>query len=473
MANAPAAVLSHILEFAAENYNDLASASLACSAWYAAARGVESGESPGPFGTWLLRSALRVGEKSFVVKFELEKPEAPELVEEEFVGDDVCVAGQDKRCLALLPQTSWYVAALKWRSYLVERKIPLKEARFHASSIRAWGSIRSVLSRCHLNVLKTLYPGWTAEQWGNVMGEDADDFPGLRAIYSVHGGQKEHRAMREMQPFECLFGGYSVYDMLNVMFLRASPKAHQARYAGGARMRVFAESPVQRVQFAVNAAKPGIYVQMGEFDDGATVYVQAACDGDYSADMFEKGESVIAWFCEYASRLTSGMYAVNNIIPDIESHCIDKFPQSGELFTCAITKGIRVTASSIFMPTLHGNNFVYSIRIKLLKPGEDEGALTEDERGFQTAQLLSRHWEISDGRNPPSRTEGLAVVGKVPLLYEDAYRDDELAGNHGIKVGMRFNGEFVYQSQTGPMELHPRNGGTFGGWLTFVPGTLA
>ena len=46
------------------------------------------------------------------------------------------------------------------------------------------------------------------------------------------------------------------------------------------------------------------------------------------------------------------------------------------------------------------------------------------ERGFETAQLRSRHWRIQR-RGETDAVHGDGVVGKFPLLREGGWRDDE------------------------------------------------
>merc|ERR1719416_228534 len=111
----------------------------------------------------------------------------------------------------------------------------------------------------------------------------------------------------------------------------------------------------------------------------------------------------------------------------------------------------------------------YSIRIRLLVPGE-EGYQTAEQRGFETAQLRERHWIIRDGTTGQvEHVRGEGVIGKYPLLSEGGYRDDE-QGRRGIVTGEHCNDVFVYQSCSG--RLGNGEGGSFGGELIFVPGSL-
>jgi ApaG protein len=73
----------------------------------------------------------------------------------------------------------------------------------------------------------------------------------------------------------------------------------------------------------------------------------------------------------------------------------------------AITNGIRVTVSTVYVPsqsapTAHRYVFAYTIRIA------NEGA--------QTVKLRSRHWIITHGSGKVEEVRGPGVVGQQPVL---------------------------------------------------------
>jgi uncharacterized protein affecting Mg2+/Co2+ transport len=123
---------------------------------------------------------------------------------------------------------------------------------------------------------------------------------------------------------------------------------------------------------------------------------------------------------------------------------------------------VEVVASAVYAP--QGGNrfgFIYCIRLRLLQPGE-EGYQTEEERGFATCQLQSRHWRIAnDSTGRTDHVDGQGVIGMYPLLRDGGFSHE---GNHTRFI----EGTFHYQSCTGPMGTT----GSFGGHLDFVPGTL-
>lgn len=71
----------------------------------------------------------------------------------------------------------------------------------------------------------------------------------------------------------------------------------------------------------------------------------------------------------------------------------------------ATTNGIRVTVKSRFLPEQSGSGryaFAYQVRIENL--------------GAVTAQLVSRHWVITDGNGRVEEVRGEGVVGQQPKL---------------------------------------------------------
>ena len=92
------------------------------------------------------------------------------------------------------------------------------------------------------------------------------------------------------------------------------------------------------------------------------------------------------------------------------------------LQTEAVTRGIKVSASVVFLPdnpmtrSVDVYEYAYSIRFTLL-PEEEQLRLAPRARPTASAQLLSRHWVILDEMGACTNTiEGEAVIGKYPHL---------------------------------------------------------
>lgn len=109
---------------------------------------------------------------------------------------------------------------------------------------------------------------------------------------------------------------------------------------------------------------------------------------------------------------------------------------------------------------------VYSIRIRLLAPDE-EGGLSVAARGFETAQLNTRHWRLHQADGGVEPVDGPGVVGRFPLFREGGWREDAQNRSGRVARGEECTGHFVYQSQSG-------RGQTVGfeGEISMVPGSL-
>jgi ApaG protein len=71
------------------------------------------------------------------------------------------------------------------------------------------------------------------------------------------------------------------------------------------------------------------------------------------------------------------------------------------------TDGIRVRVTTTFLAhesSPRNNRFVFAYRIRISNEGD------------QTAQLISRHWIITDANGAVEEVEGPGVVGNQPVL---------------------------------------------------------
>ena len=93
--------------------------------------------------------------------------------------------------------------------------------------------------------------------------------------------------------------------------------------------------------------------------------------------------------------------------------------------------------------------FVYSIRMRLLTPDDGDEYMTPEARGYDTCQLVSRHWRITklqeDGGSPVIEdVRGGGVIGYFPILCDGSYV--RIFGN--MQYIARARGAFSYQSCT-------------------------
>ncbi|KAK3414477.1 hypothetical protein EUGRSUZ_H00342 [Eucalyptus grandis] len=165
---------------------------------------------------------------------------------------------------------------------------------------------------------------------------------------------------------------------------------------------------------------------------------------DRNADLQQ--DAMLLWLEEHGRRLQSGMIKLRED-GGVRSICL--FPEEPPLCSTAITNGVRIRSSAVFVPE-HSDLqneylFAYSIRMSLIP----EGCMA-NEMPCNFCQLYRRHWIIRANDAVVAHVNGDGAIGKFPLLHS------------GGK-------EFVYESCTHLKS--PR--GSIEGAFTFVPGRMA
>ena len=196
--------------------------------------------------------------------------------------------------------------------------------------------------------------------------------------------------------------------------------------------------------------------------------------------------TILDYMDEYIRRLETGVYKVrpmwNHRQRRIEQH-ISLFRESGSSVSEATTRGVRIRASSLLLP-FNGPDtlqFAYSVRIMFVDEQEDEGAdgesavpTTTTTAQMQQCQLISRHWKFRDGDGSIRAVDGEGVIGKQPALRRGGGYYD--LGFSTDCTGRFEEGEFVYQSMSGPVAGTSLSGGgrqaAVWGTFQFVPGTI-
>lgn len=176
-------------------------------------------------------------------------------------------------------------------------------------------------------------------------------------------------------------------------------------------------------------------------------------------------DGLLRWAEEYANRLDAGIYQARPLRPEQPSETmgICLVPAIGGEVTRCVTRGVEVTTSWVYMPE-HMMGWTYSISLQLV---EDKAT-----RGFDTCQLVTRHWAISIEGQGTEHVQGEGVIGLFPTLCDGGWVLNRASDPHGI-YGSRgrgvqhMEGAFRYQSCLGREASQV----TFGGHITFVPGT--
>ena len=199
---------------------------------------------------------------------------------------------------------------------------------------------------------------------------------------------------------------------------------------------------------------------------------------EWPADSTDGKDSILRWFEEHAKRLHHDWYSVGKLLPDerpLNWTSLLIYPTVSDTVHCsrAVTCGIEAIASAVHVGELSPRAmFVYSIRMRLLTPEDGDEYMPPEQRGFETCQLMSRHWKIckhARNRDEPSIDEvrGDGVIGCYPLLSEGGYVN-YLIDDEGMIFLGDFSGGFAYQSCT-----EADASGTIEGYLQFVPGSMS
>ncbi len=211
----------------------------------------------------------------------------------------------------------------------------------------------------------------------------------------------------------------------------------------GSPLVVFAASFNANKLFLVDAATADVHVML------RTRALQPACPSEEARD------GVLRWVEDHAALLTSGALSVEEVEAGAPAtRGISLFPRRAPQLSSAVTRGVRVEASAVYMPEQSDSlrdSFAYRVRFSLLSLEEQAAAGVVPP--VISVQLMSRHWVISDAAGRQEEVRGAGVIGEHPLLLPGAPA-------------------YIYQSMT-PMRRGPeRGGGRMWGSFTFVVGTL-
>ncbi|XAR54537.1 hypothetical protein NMG60_11029711 [Bertholletia excelsa] len=257
-----------------------------------------------------------------------------------------------------------------------------------------------------------------------------------------------------------LIGGYSFYDhLVNVYLLPLSQVVTEtknvARRLGfGTRSKyivVAASSTYATKIFFLNCANGQLYVgtrNLRTHREMMSCVPNTLISLVHDSEGTQQQDGLLLWLEEHARRLCNGTIKLRE---EGEIRSINQFPEEAPHCTTAITNGVKVRASAVFVPEAsnlkHESEkylFSYSIRMSLLP----EGCVLHG-MSFPSCQLYRRHWIIRANDTVVSDVNAEAVIGMFPLLHPGEE-------------------EFVYQSCT-PL---PSSSGSVEGSFTFVPGRL-
>ncbi|XP_024376803.1 F-box protein SKIP16 [Physcomitrium patens] len=331
-----------------------------------------------------------------------------------------------------------------------------KTSRLFQRSKLCWDSIRSWARDNFKEVSNSLAPGATLEELAETEATLKCRFPpAARLLYRLCNGQRIPENVLDDDQVEDhyvgLIGGYnfshhfvnvhllSLRQMLNLTS-RILPSPCRNR-----RVIIAASSNLNKFIF-LDCEDGNVYVGTRNLLlDGEMMACVPEQDG---ASDEESQDGMLRWLEHYAHCLQVGMFSVRT---EEGSRSISLYPETEPYCNTAVTRGVQVRCSGVFVPELSRVEeledsywFSYSVRMCLLNPSSnDSNALT-------SCQLSERHWVIRANDSVVAQVHGRAVIGLYPLL----------------RIGEE---EFVYESCTG---LSAKKG-SLDGDFTFVPGRIS
>ncbi|KAG8090875.1 hypothetical protein GUJ93_ZPchr0011g28324 [Zizania palustris] len=317
-----------------------------------------------------------------------------------------------------------------------------------------WSSLKSWLSRNFPEALETLNKGVSEAQIKSSEDDLGFELPiPTKLLYRFCNGQlpfsEDHYENVRMAPLG-IIGGYVFYD--HCVNVHLSPLEqiveetkefyHEFDDQGVFNMTkliVVANSWYRPKTFLLNCSNGELYVGTTNLQDGEMIpCVPKSLIRLSNNDIPQDG--LLLWLEEHLRRLQDGMIMTRMLNT---SRYISLFPEASLSCTSAMTNGVKVRASAVFVPEYPGERYMYAYSIRLSVPD----ACMLDGVYYSSCQLYSRHWIIRWRDRVVSDVNGEGVIGKYPLLYPGQE-------------------EFVYESCT-PMLGSP---GSVEGSLTFIPG---
>jgi len=330
--------------------------------------------------------------------------------------------------------------------------------------IETWFDDESKSGTLGGQIKQTLLPGRALDPntIGSIRNTETSAF---KAIYSFYSGQNPPNPndveLDNFNPCTGLFGGYHAYNMFSNCKWVKPNLGHPSGW-----VNIAADT---MKLFRLHLSQGSLEMVCGERD---------ALENHLATPVMETfDDSLLRWFEEHAYRLESNFLSVGKID---RFDSIVRYPSVADTANCsrAVTRGVEIVASSIYVPEMRMH--VYSIRIRLLTPDDGDEYMTAEQRGFETCQLVSRYWRISTkgprrgprGAEPQpivQEVRGEGVIGMYPLLFEGGFRNYTTGEDHELEEGENTDGQFSYQSCT--QAESPNHSGSIQGALQFRPGS--
>ncbi|CAH8354459.1 unnamed protein product [Eruca vesicaria subsp. sativa] len=274
-----------------------------------------------------------------------------------------------------------------------------------------------------------------------------------RLLYRFVDGQELSSSSYALDGSLGLIGGYSVYSHEVNVYLLPLKEVIRETNETMSDLGVSNGSNFIVVAASVSASLKMFFLDCsnGQLYTGTSTRQMLPCVPDSLVSINgeqEQQDAMLLWLEEHGRRLQTGVIKVHEQ-DNIKS--ISLFPEVPPLCSVAVTNGVQVRASSVFIPEVSNLRdhppaywYAYSIRMSLMP----EGCFLNG-RHHSSCQLYWRHWIIRADDEVIDKVNGEAVIGKYPLLQPEEE-------------------EFVYESCSN----FPTTSGSIEGSFTFVPGSL-
>ncbi|XP_073262029.1 F-box protein SKIP16 isoform X1 [Populus alba] len=270
-----------------------------------------------------------------------------------------------------------------------------------------------------------------------------------RLLYRFHDGQNLTGENLNTDAADCLLGligGYCFYDhLVNVYLLPLHEVILETREIvrhldlpnGSQFIVVAASSSYIGKFFFLNCSDGQLYVgtqNLLTIGEMIPCVPQTLISPVHDFNIDQQQDAMLLWLEEHGHRLHNGMIKLRDE-GNIKS--ISLFPEESPLCSTAVTNGVKVRASAIFVPEAVDLSrkylFAYSIRMSL----PPEGCIINGMR-FSSCQLHLRHWVIRADDTVVSNVNSEAVIGKTsqgPPVWPSRCNNWELLkGPTGDKV---------------------------------------
>ncbi|PIN04187.1 putative Mg2+ and Co2+ transporter CorD [Handroanthus impetiginosus] len=325
------------------------------------------------------------------------------------------------------PAPSFKAAYQSWREEFAMYPWPLV-----TRAKRCWSKLKEWLEVNFPEALPTLRKGATEDEIEEFETSLKVKLPlPTRVLYRFCDGQElpnEEDSGSLPSSLSGIIGGYALYEhFVNVFLLPLSQMLvdtedimRQPGFSSRSKYIVVAASATYSEKiFFLDCRSGQLFVGTRNFvTDGEMLpcVPEALISSVHDSNGSQPQDAMLLWLEEHGRRLHDGIIKVRQ---EGKIRSINLFPELPPLCSSAITNGVKVRASAVFVPEFSNLRdesekflFAYSIRMSLSPNGCVINGVT-----FSSCQLYWRHWIIRANDAVVSDVNAEAVIGKFPLLH--------------------------------------------------------